>query len=119
MISPVRSITKRAAIILIALTCAPALQQAHADAIYTVRQTFTVKELPENAQKVRGWFWMPEDRPEQHVLEFRVVEAPASFQITRDPVYGRRWLYGDASANPQKPLRIVTEFKLLRKRVSG
>ena len=90
-----------------------------ADALFTVRQSFTVKEFPDNSQKVRGWFWMPEDRPEQKVLEFRVVEAPASLRITRDSAYGRHWLYADAAADTNKPLRIVTEFKVLRKKIAG
>src|SRR4051812_3099323 len=92
---------------------------ALADATYTVRQTFSVKDLPQGAKRVRGWFWMPEDLPEQRVIDFRVVEAPESFRITRDPQYGRRRLYAEVAANPDKQLRIVTEFKLIRKRVSG
>lgn len=91
---------------------------AHADAIYTVRQTFSVKDLPSDSKQVRGWFWMPEDRPGQKVLEFRVVEAPKSFRITRDPRYGRSWLYADAPSKGQ-PLQVVTEFKLLREKISG
>lgn len=97
------------------LVCA----QAQADTIYTVRQSFTVTNVAADAKNVRGWFWMPEDRPEQKVLEFRVVEAPASLRITRDPRYGRSWLHAEAAANPRKPLRVVTEFKVLRRSVSG
>ena len=101
--------------VLAMLICAPAF----ADGIYTVRQSFTVKDVPAGAKTVRGWFWMPEDRPEQRVMEFRVVEAPPSFRITRDPRYGRSWLHAEVAANPDKPLRIVTEFKVLRRGVSG
>jgi transglutaminase-like putative cysteine protease len=97
------------------LTGTPAL----ADITYTVRQTFTVKDVPADAKNIRGWFWMPEDRPEQRVLEFRVTEAPSSFRITRDPRYGRSWIYADADANPARPLRVVTEFKVVRRKVSG
>jgi hypothetical protein len=39
------------------------IQTAQADAVYTVRQTFTLKDVPEGGKQVRGWFWMPEDRP--------------------------------------------------------
>lgn len=92
---------------------------AHADTTYLVRQTFTVKDLPAGAKNVRGWFWMPEDRPEQKVAEFRVVEAPESFKITRDPRYGRSWMYAETTAVADKPLRIVTEFKVVRRAVSG
>jgi transglutaminase-like putative cysteine protease len=94
-------------------------QSVPADTIYTVRQTYTVKELPEGAKRVRGWFWMPEDRPEQKVLEFRVVEAPKSIRVTRDPAYGRSWLYAEMPASAEKPLRIVSEFKVIRRTVGG
>jgi len=81
--------------------------------VFTVRQSFTVRTFPAGAKSVRGWFWMPEDRPEQHVMEFRVTEAPQSFpQSTRDPRYGRSWIYAEAGGD--KPLRVVTEFKVLR-----
>lgn len=92
---------------------------ASADSLYTVRQTYLVKDVPAEARSVRGWFWMPEDRPEQRVLEFRVTEGPPSLRITRDPRYGRSWVYAEAAANPAKPLRVVTEFKVLRRKVTG
>jgi len=101
--------------LLVSLTAQP----ARADALYTVRQTFTVTNLPEGAKQVRGWFWMPEDRPGQRVLEFRVVKGPESVRITRDPTYGRSWVYAEIAANPQNPLQIVTEFKLVRQAING
>ena len=74
--------------------CGPAF----GDTLYTVRQSFEVKDLPAGAKQVRGWFWMPEDRPEQRVLEFRVVEAPGDRCESRGiPSYGRSWLYADAT----------------------
>ena len=85
---------------------------------YTVRQSFEVNEVPAGAKQVRGWFWMPEDGPDQRVLEFRVVEAPGSLRITRDPRYGRSWLYAELPASAG-PLRIVTEFKVVREKLSG
>jgi len=93
--------------------------QANAETIYTVRQTYSVKDLPAGAKQVRGWFWMPENRPEQQLLDLRVVEAPASFRITRDPRYGRSWLYAETAADSPSPLRIVTEFKISRRAVRG
>jgi transglutaminase-like putative cysteine protease len=93
------------------------VQTTQADAIYTVRQTFSLKDLPEGGKQVRGWFWMPEDRPGQKVLEFTVLEAPDSFRITRDPRYGRSWIYAESAAS--KPLSVVTEFKVLRQKISG
>ncbi len=93
--------------------------RAQADVIFTVRQTYAITNLPVGAKQVRGWFWMPENRPEQQVLDFRVVESPSTMRITRDPRYGRSWVYAEAAADPQKPLRVVTEFQVLRRAVSG
>lgn len=90
-----------------------------ADTIYTVRQTFSVPDVEKDAKKVRGWFWMPEDRPDQKVLDFRIVEAPENMKITRDPKYGRSWIYAETDQPSTKPLQVVTEFKVLRKAVSG
>jgi len=107
---------------LLTIACAFAMplcvvQTTQADAVYTVRQTFSLKDLPEGSKQVRGWFWMPEDRPGQKVLEFTVLEAPGSFRITRDPRYGRSWIYAESAAG--KPLRVVTEFKVMRQKISG
>ena len=101
------------------LALAGTVPQAAADAIYTIRQTYTVSEFPKNAKQVRGWFWMPEDRPGQEVLDFRIVEGPKTARITRDPGYGRSWIYADAAASAKSPLKIVTEFKVLRRTVNS
>ncbi|MBC8002560.1 MAG: transglutaminase domain-containing protein [Opitutaceae bacterium] len=92
---------------------------ATADSVYVVRQSYTVMDTPAGAKQVRGWFWMPENRPEQQVLDFKVVEAPESLRVTRDPRYGRSWLYAEVAARADRPLRIVTEFTILRRSVSG
>jgi hypothetical protein len=99
------------------LSCA--VPQAVADTVYTIRQTFTLSELPKGAKQVRGWFWMPEDRPGQQVLDFRIVEAPKTVKITRDPGYGRSWIYAEAPAKGDAPLKVVTEFKVLREKVNS
>ena len=104
----------------LALTLATICQsESRADTLFTVRQSYTVTNLPDGAKRVRGWFWMPEDRPEQKVLEFKVTKAPDSFRITRDPRYGRSWIYAEVVADANKPLEIVTEFKVLRRSVKG
>jgi hypothetical protein len=100
-----------------AVCAAGFILSAYADTVFTVRQTFSVPDSERG--KVRGWFWMPEDRPGQKVLEFKVVEAPESLQITRDQKYGRSWLYAESKSNKDKPLKIVTEFKVLRQNISG
>ena len=100
-----------------ALCATPLITHTRADVIFTVRQTFSVPDAEKGT--VRGWFWMPEDRPGQKVLDFKIIEAPRSLQITRDQKYGRSWLYAEAPAHKSKPLTIVTEFKVLRQSFSG
>ena len=60
---------------------------------YSVRHQMAVKDLPADAKQVRIWFWMPEDTPEQKVLDFKITEAPEGVRITRDPTYGRSWIH--------------------------
>ena len=60
---------------------------ATSETTYDVVQTFEVKDVPAGAKQVRAWFWMPEDRPEQKVLDFRIVSAPEGVRVTRDPAY--------------------------------
>lgn len=109
----------RALAVFAAVIIGSGFSPVRADTIFTVRQTFTAPEAASGDKEVRGWFWMPEDRPEQKVLDFRVVEAPKNWRITRDPKYGRSWVYAEAAADPAKPLKVVTEFKVLRRAVSG
>jgi transglutaminase-like putative cysteine protease len=111
--------TNRLASFAAAAVLATSLFAAHADSIFTIRQTYTVDDLPPGAKQVRGWFWMPEDRPEQKVLETRILNAPDSLRVTRDPQYGRKWLYAEVAADTNKPLTLVTEFKVLRRAVKG
>ena len=91
--------------------------RAATETIYKVRQTFTITNVPADAKQIRGWFWMPENRPEQDVLDFRIVQAPESVRITRDPRYGRSWIYAEGANDPAKPLEVVTEFTLRRRTV--
>jgi transglutaminase-like putative cysteine protease len=112
----------RARVLPLLLACAGlalAGSTSRADTLFTVRQTFSVPDVDKDAKQIRGWFWMPEDRPGQKVLEFKVVEGPENLQITRDPKYGRSWIYAQVAADPAKPLKIVTEFKVLRQNLAG
>lgn len=86
---------------------------------YVVRHSFAVKDLPADAKQVRVWFWMPEDTPEQKVLDLRILEAPEGVRITRDPTYGRSWVYFETKADPANPPKVVTEFRVRRREVRG
>lgn len=90
---------------------------ALSETTYDVVHSLAVKDLPQGAQKVRVWFWMPEDRPQQRVLDFRIAEAPDGVRITRDPTYGRSWVFVEAPATG--PVRLETRFTLRRSEVRG
>ena len=111
--------TPRSIALLLSAGFLAAAAVAHADSIFTVRQSYTVTNVHAGAKQVRGWFWMPEDRPEQKVIELKVVKGPESLRVTRDPSFGRTWLYAEVAASGDKPLEIITEFKVLRRAVSG
>lgn len=91
---------------------------SRADALFDVRQSFAVTNVPAGAARVRAWLWMPEDRPEQKVMDFRIASGPETLRITRDPRYGRSWIYAEIPAE-RGPLRVVSEFKLLRRKIEG
>ncbi len=95
------------------------VRSAHADTTYQIQQSFTLKDVPAGAKKIRAWLWMPEDRPEQKVLEFKVTEAPKSMRITRDPRYGRSWIYAEMDASKDATFNVATEFTVFRRKVSG
>src|SRR5262245_9199193 len=97
----------------------PAPLPPPSETTYTGRHQLAVKDLPADAKQVRVWFWMPEDTPEQKVLDFKIVEAPEGTRITRDATYGRSWIHADVAADPAKPPKIVTEFRLRRREVRG
>lgn len=98
---------------------APPTGVALSQTTYAVRHQIAVKDLPADAKQVRIWFWMPEDTPEQTVLDFKIVEAPEGTRITRDATYGRSWVYAEVAADATKPPKIVTEFRLRRREVRG
>src|SRR5262245_9348707 len=82
----------------------PAAPPPAAETTYDVGHPFAVKDVPAGAKRVRVWFWMPEDRPEQKVLDFRITSAPEGARVTRDPGYGRSWVHVDAAAG--EPVKI-------------
>ncbi len=96
------------------LFCIMEFSSASADTTYVIRQTFSVSDWPAGSKVVRGWFWMPEDRPGQRVLDFKIIEAPPSLKVTRDPVYGRSWLYAEIAADKKREMKIVSEFVVTR-----
>ena len=82
---------------------------------YRATQTVTVTGVPEGAKSVRVWCWVPEDRPEQKVLDLRVTAAPEGARLERDPKYGRTFLYAEFTGDAVKSPVVTTGFTVLRR----
>ncbi len=67
---------------------------------------------------MRIWFWMPDDNEGQKILNLAVTEAPAAYQITRDPTYGCVYLYGEVK-KPAASATISTSFTFRRSEIGG
>jgi transglutaminase-like putative cysteine protease len=93
-------------------------------AIYSVHHELTVTDIPSGAQRVRVWFWLPDDDAQQKVLELQASTSAgppgsaAEIRITRDPVYGHRYLYLSAPHPGPTTLSLQTDFVIRRSAVS-
>lgn len=82
--------------------------------IYDTRQTVRLGEIPAGAKQVKIWVCVPDDNPQQRVLDLVVTEAPASWRMVTEPEYGNRFLYCEI-ANPAKPtVEIVVDYSVQR-----
>lgn len=68
--------------------------------------------VPERAHRVRIWFAMPQDDPQQTVSNFK-IDAPVSHQITTDSE-GNSEVYVELSDPKLKEFTIVETFTLVR-----
>ena len=91
---------------------------AEAEALYKVRQTVTLSALDAAAHDVKWWVSIPDDNPDQEVLDLRVVSAPGAWKIVREPENGNRFLYVQATDPGAESLDAVVEFTLRRRGVS-
>ncbi len=87
----------------------------HKVGIFDARHELKVT-VPEGAKKVRVWFTLPQDVPQQKVANLK-VESPFPYRIERDKTEGSRFLYVEAIEPKVKEFAIVTTFRLTRKEV--
>ena len=85
---------------------------------FAVEHSLRVTDIPSGSESVRIWFWMPDDDEAQKILDLAVTEAPAGFQIIRDPTYGSIYLDGEIK-NPGASARISTRFTFARHEIGG
>ena len=53
--------------------------------VYKIRQTVTLADVPATAKEVKLWVPIPADGDWQHVLDRKVVEAPAGWKLVHQP----------------------------------
>ncbi len=87
-------------------------------ATYRIQHTLTINKIPAGSHQVRLWFWLPDDDDCQKVLDLRVKDAPAGYQLTRDANYGHRYLYAVVNDPAADTTSVATEFLLRRSSVS-
>lgn len=63
-------------------TLAPVVAETR---VYRIRQTVTLSDVPGSAKNVRMWVPIPGDAAWQHVLDRRLVEAPAGWKLEHQP----------------------------------
>lgn len=88
-----------------------------AQAVFQIHHELTVKDIPTGSKKLRVWFWLPDDTPEQKVLQLSVPAAPERYKITRDAANGHRYIYAEQN-DPPATVAVATDFVLARRSTS-
>lgn len=83
---------------------------------HRILQAVELRDVPPGAKRVSLWAAVPGDGPWQQVLERKVVEAPAGWQLVRQPGSRGDMVFVDvpAPANATGPIRIVVESLVRR-----
>ena len=102
-----RKITLAVVLGVAGLASAEPLKQAS----FAARQEFTFT-VADGAQKLRAWLTMPQEDPNQTVVDFK-VDSPVPYRIEKDSE-GNRFVYIEVD-KPPKDLRIVETFGITRR----
>lgn len=79
--------------------------------------SFTVKDIPAGAKRVRVWIPVPQTDKHQnvHVL---TVKAPAKTQITQESEYGNRMMYAEIDNPATSQTEFTLEYEVARREYS-
>ena len=91
---------------------APSLPAIAETRVYHIRQTVALNDVPADAREVRLWVPVPTDGAWQHVLDRRVVEAPAGWMLEKQPVSDAEMVVVRAKA--QGTVQVVVETTIVR-----
>lgn len=84
---------------------------------YQIQQVVTLSEIPADARKVQWWVSIPDNCPDQSVLDIKAVSVPGSWSIQRDQDRGNRFLYIEVDSPKAKELTATVEFSVRRQPV--
>ncbi|HYC77373.1 MAG TPA: transglutaminase domain-containing protein [Planctomycetota bacterium] len=82
--------------------------------VYDVRQIVTLSDVPADAKKIRMWVAIPAETVGQEILDFKVVDAPGTRRVVRQPETASEFLYVETD-NPGTGKVVVTVDVALRR----
>ncbi|MFN0060091.1 MAG: transglutaminase-like domain-containing protein [Planctomycetota bacterium] len=91
-----------------------AIASVAAARIYDVTQTARLADIPKGAKKVKFWVCVPDDNPDQRVLELVVRKAPDGWKMVTEPEYGNRFLYCEFDNPAAGSLEVVIDYAVQR-----
>ena len=84
---------------------------------YRIQQVVTLSDIPADAGKVQWWVSIPDNNPDQAVLDFKAISVPGSWSIQRDAERGNRFLYIELDSPKAAELQATVEFTVRREPV--
>ena len=79
--------------------------------------SFTVKDIPSDAKRVRVWVPVPQTNQHQTV-KILTVKAPSKTRMTEDSEYGNRIMYAEIAGSPLGKAEFTLEYQVTRREYS-
>ena len=79
--------------------------------------SFTAKDIPSGAKRVRVWVPVPQSERHQTVRVLN-VKAPGKMRMTRDPQYGNRMMYAEIQNPASGNAEFTVEYQVTRREYS-
>jgi transglutaminase-like putative cysteine protease len=79
--------------------------------------SFTVKDIPSEAKRVRVWIPLPQTDQHQTVRVL-AVKAPVKTRVTQESEYGNKMMYAEIQNPPAGKAEFTVEYKITRREYS-
>ena len=79
--------------------------------------TFTVKDIPSGAKRVRVWVPVPKT-DEHQTVRVLAIKAPVKTRITQEPEYGNRMMYAEIENPAADKAEFTLEYQVKRREYS-